>query len=80
MLWIRDGNVAIFPHDYRGGADMIPGILQIKLHSWSKITPVFTQTIPNVRLPNYEIVSRFLTNFLLIYRCTEMRRSNGKNR
>lgn len=48
MIWVRDGIVAIYPHDYRNGADMVPGILQIKLYSWSKITPLFIETISNV--------------------------------
>ncbi|EFX88257.1 hypothetical protein DAPPUDRAFT_311672 [Daphnia pulex] len=48
MLWVRDGNVAIYPHDYRSGADMVPGILLIKLQSWSQINPIVTERIPNV--------------------------------
>ena len=50
MLWIRDGNVAVYPHDYRDGKDMVPGILLIKLHSWSQTTPVLIQRLPNVRI------------------------------
>ncbi|KZS12421.1 Beta-mannosidase [Daphnia magna] len=48
MLWIRDGNVAVYPHDYRNGADMVPGILLIKLQSWSQINPVVIERLPNV--------------------------------
>ena len=49
MLWIRDGNVSVFPSDYRNGADMIPGTLQIQLYSWSQLAPLFTQRIVNVQ-------------------------------
>lgn len=48
MLWIRNGNIAVYPHDYRDGADMLPGILQIQLHTWSQISPIVIQRIPNV--------------------------------
>lgn len=48
MLWLRDGNVAVFPHDYRNGSDMRPGVLQIQLFSWSSLTPRVAQRIPNV--------------------------------
>lgn len=50
MLWIRDGVVSVFPSDYRYGADMRPGTLQVQLHSWSQLAPVFSQRIPNVTL------------------------------
>ena len=48
MLWIHDGNVSLYPHDYRNGSDMVPGTVAIKLHSWSQINPLVTQKIPNV--------------------------------
>ena len=48
MLWIHDGIVSVYPHDYRNGSDMVAGTLAIKLHSWSQINPIVTHKIPNV--------------------------------
>jgi len=49
MLWIHDGVVSVYPHDYRNGSEMVAGTLAIKLHSWSQINPIVTHKITNVK-------------------------------